>query len=525
MKAGVSLTWRWSLRATVLLALPPTAVCAQVPSDSAFRAESTAVAQALTEIQADSLRRTASARTAARATLRAPVTFSPGGTRLTQAMEELLNRKAWYLYFNPGLTVRLTGHADAGLRGDAALLQSRARVDAVRAHLGARGIDQQRISVTESSQRTPPSRAGQVRFAVGGDLTTLEIPPPSALPPPEQTVPTAVAPSGRKRIGWGTVRIFYATDRRRTGEAAAEHFYGGEESEGGALEFGRVEVWVPRVHRKGLIERPVWYRLEWNADPDKHFIVRAVQPLGQPVAFDSLRQVVSQSGTKEALVFIHGFNVSFHDAALRAAQLTYDLRFDGAPVLYSWPSRGSVFRYAADRESAEWSAAHLGLFLDSLVAITGARRVHVIAHSMGNMVLTRALAKMATPGRDTLLDNVVLAAPDVPATLFEQQLGPAIRPLVRRLTIYMSGKDKALWASRHLSDHLRLGEATHPILVIRGSDTIDASDIATDLLGHGYIASSKDLIDDLVLLLDQKVPPRQRLKPATAGGLAYWRLP
>jgi esterase/lipase superfamily enzyme len=273
------------------------------------------------------------------------------------------------------------------------------------------------------------------------------------------------------------------------------------------------------------VERPVWYRLERDVDPNKHLIVRRIQPLGQPAAFDSLRSAVSRSGTKSALVFIHGYNVSFNDAALRTAQLTYDLGFDGAPVLYSWPSRASVFRYAADRESAEWSAAHLALFLDSLTAITGAKQIQVIAHSMGNMVLTRALARMARPGRDTLLDNVVLAAPDVPATLFEQQLAPAILPLVRRLTIYMSRNDKALWASRHLSDHLRLGEATRPILIIRNADTIDASDIPTDLLGHGYIASSQDLIDDLVLLMARKAPPRQQLRRVSAAGSTYWRLP
>jgi esterase/lipase superfamily enzyme len=513
------------LRVIAVHLLSPSLAVAQVPSDSAFRADSTAVAAALTEIHADSLSRADSLLKAARTTLDAPVIFPAGSTAIRPALEELLNRKAWYLYTNRSLRVSLTGYADAGARGDKTMRQSRARVDAVRAYLTKRGIDQGRITVAEPGGPAPPALARQVRFAVSGDVTVIETPPASAEPPPEERVPTAIASSGRHRWGWGTVRIFYATDRRRSGDAAVERFYGGDESADGGLEFGRIEVTVPRVHRPGMLERPVWYRLQRDADPDKHLVVRAVQPLGQPAAFDSLRRTVARSGSKEALVIIHGYNVSFHDAALRAAQLTYDLRFDGAPVLYSWPSRGSPFRYAADRESAEWSAAHLAVFLDSLVAITGAKQLNVIAHSMGNMVLTRALARMASAGRDTVLDNVVLAAPDVPATLFEQQLAPAIRPLVRRLTVYMSANDRALWASRHLSDHLRLGEATQPILVVRGTDTIDASDVPTDLLGHGYFASSKNLIDDLVQLLDRKVPPRLRLTPASAGGLSYWRLP
>jgi esterase/lipase superfamily enzyme len=146
---------------------------------------------------------------------------------------------------------------------------------------------------------------------------------------------------------------------------------------------------------------------------------------------------------------------------------------------------------------------------------------------MGNLVLVQALAKVAaSPVRDTLFANLVLAAPDVPLNLFQQQLAPAIRPLARRLTIYMSGRDKALWASRLLSTHLRLGEATDPMVVVRDTDTIDASTASTDALGHGYIASSKDLIDDLVLLLGQKrPPPRSRLRAASASGGAYWRFP
>ncbi|HEU5041034.1 MAG TPA: alpha/beta fold hydrolase, partial [Gemmatimonadales bacterium] len=247
-------------------------------------------------------------------------------------------------------------------------------------------------------------------------------------------------------------------------------------------------------------------------------------PLDQRTTLDSVRRTVRASGSREALVFIHGYNVTFHDAALRTAQLTYDLGFDGAPILYSWPSRGSLFHYASDREAAEWSAAHLRGFLDSIVAITGARKLHVIAHSMGNRALTLALQR--GPASDTLFSNLVLAAPDVDADLFAQQIASAIRPLTQRLTVYMSSKDKALRLSRWLSTHRRLGEATSPMLVVKSVDTIDASELDTDLLGHGYIASNRDVIDDLVLLVSEKrSPPRTRLRRSSFNGQTYWLLP
>jgi hypothetical protein len=48
----------------------------------------------------------------------------------------------------------------------------------------------------------------------------------------------------------------------------------------------------------------------------------------------------------------------------------------------------------------------------------------------------------------------------------------------------------------------------------------------TDLLGHGYIASNRDVIDDLVLLVGKKrSPPRAHLRQATSNGRVYWRLP
>jgi esterase/lipase superfamily enzyme len=49
---------------------------------------------------------------------------------------------------------------------------------------------------------------------------------------------------------------------------------------------------------------------------------------------------------------VHGFNVSFENALRRTAQIAYDLDFDGAPFLFSWPSRDSLLSYASDWQSA-----------------------------------------------------------------------------------------------------------------------------------------------------------------------------
>ena len=492
---------------------------------SRFVAESTAIARTMVDLAAEDAAQLQAGVDRARSLLNQPVVFAPGSTALSDSARLVLNAKAWYLYNNAALSLRLTGRADSAVSADAALVQSRARVDSVRRYLVGRGVDIERIGVEGGDSAVPPGEYGRVTFAVLGEATIVDVPPATAAPPPLERVQRLDGTFATVRHRWGTVRVFYATDRRRGDGGRPQSFYDGERSTTGTLELGRIEVTVPRVHRPGFVERPAWYRLDRSTSPDRHFEVRSIQPLSSAAAYDSLRSTVRRSQQREALVLIHGYNVSFYDAALRAAQLTYDISFDGAPVLYSWPSRGSFFHYSADREAAEWSADHLRVFLDSLTAITGARRVHVVAHSMGNRVLTLALERMATPRRDTLFSNVVLAAADVDAARFQQQIAATIRPLASRLTIYQSGKDKALWASRVLSDHTRLGEATDPMLVMREVDTIDVTRLSTGLLGHGYIASNESLIEDLIELIGQKRgPPRKKTERVDVAAGTFWRL-
>src|SRR5262245_31066233 len=96
-----------------------------------------------------------------------------------------------------------------------------------------------------------------------------------------------------------------------------------------------------------------------------------------------------------ALVFLHGFNVTFEDAAIRAAQIGFDLKVLGATAFFSWPSRGRVTAYPADEATIEASEPAIADFLVDFAANCGAEKVHLIAHSMGNRGLLRALQRIA----------------------------------------------------------------------------------------------------------------------------------
>jgi esterase/lipase superfamily enzyme len=456
--------------------------------------------------------------------LSAPVAFVRGSTALSERTRSQLRTKAWLLWANPSARVQLQASADTGINAAEARAIGRSRIDAIRTYLRARGVAANQVTVDIIAEVGEPSTDPAVTFAVSGPVDVADVPPETASPP-EPVGTLGLDPTTGRAYAHGTVRIFYATDRARENSPEAEKFYTGERSAASTLEFGRIEVSIPRVHRAGAVERPAWYAIDRTPRTGAHVLVRRVQPMAMQTTFDSVRRTVAASGSKEALIFIHGYNVSFNDAAMRTAQLAYDLRFDGAPILYSWPSRASLFRYSADRDAAEWSAAHLQTFIDSIVSITGTKRVNIIAHSMGNRALSIALENLARAGRDTILGNVVLAAADVDAARFEQQSAPLISKLARALTIYICNNDWALRASRILAADLRLGEAVNPIMVPTDMHVVDASAARTDLMGHGYVASSARLIDELTQLLVDKLPlPRRLSRQSTAGGRTYWIL-
>ena len=220
----------------------------------------------------------------------------------------------------------------------------------------------------------------------------------------------------------------------------------------------------------------------------------------------------------QVVVFIHGYRVSFADAARRAAQLSCDLNMP--TVLYSWASAGKLFLYNRDADCSKITIPRLLDFIHIIADFSGATTVHLIAHSMGNVPLTAALQEFfrtrGQPG-SPIFRNIVLAAPDVNATVFKEQIAPAISDKGARVTLYASRNDRALLASRlhaTLSRNLmfqRLGDARRgQICVLPNMDTIDASAVDTSFLGHSYFSTKPAVVDDIFYLLTHGLDPDQR---------------
>ncbi|MFH1268329.1 MAG: alpha/beta hydrolase, partial [Planctomycetota bacterium] len=254
----------------------------------------------------------------------------------------------------------------------------------------------------------------------------------------------------------------------------------------GEMEMGTCEVSIPRGHEVGEVERPSVFRFEFREDPRRHVVLLAVEEQAADAFFADLQARVEASQKKEAFVFVHGYNVTFDEAAQRTAQLAHDLKFDGAPIFFSWPSQGEVLQYAVDETNIVWAVPHLKEFLAGIAKRSNAEAVHVIAHSMGNRALTSALEMLSRERRSELplFREVVLAAPDIDAEVFRRDIVPAIVPTADRVTLYASSNDEALKLSKTIHGYRRAGDSGSQLLVVPGVDTIDVSTVDTSLLGH-----------------------------------------
>ncbi len=320
------------------------------------------------------------------------------------------------------------------------------------------------------------------------------------------------------------VRIFYATDRNQTPSINAATFFGAERGE---LSYGICHVSIPRDHRMGVLESPSIWKLQFRPDPAKHVMLWSIIPTEKSQYFVELANHIRSSSGKNALVFIHGYNVTFETAARQTAQIAYDLGFDGAPILYSWPSQGTFQGYPIDETNVEWTQTNLRRFLDDVIVHTTIDNIYLIAHSMGNRALTRAF-NMLVYDNQALRQRfraVILTAPDIDADVFKRDIVPQLVKSDSSVTLYASTEDIALLASKKFHGYPRAGDAGTGLILVPGIDTIDATGVDTSFLGHSYFAEARSILADIFYLIRDGQRPDQRfaLEPVDIGGRRYWR--
>lgn len=335
--------------------------------------------------------------------------------------------------------------------------------------------------------------------------------PPLAPPPasPEAGAPRAPSADGEINKNFAVVRVLYATDRNRTMSPKPAKAFGNSRA---AVSFGYCDVSIPRDHRMGEVESPSIWRLEFRDDPAKHVVILSTIVRSKDEFFEDLKDRIRASGKSSAFVFIHGYNVTFPDAARRTAQISYDLAFDGVPVFYSWPSQGTVKAYTVDEQNIEWAQADLRSFLEDFFLRSDAQNVYLIAHSMGNRALTRAATSLLAdkPALRSRIREVILTAPDIDAEVFKRDIAPALTAIVSPVTLYASSNDLALVASKKVHGYPRAGDSGRGLVVVPGIETIDATFVDTSFLGHSYFAESRSVLSDIFNLVHNGERPDRR---------------
>lgn len=315
--------------------------------------------------------------------------------------------------------------------------------------------------------------------------------------------------------GHATVRVFYGTNRARTGEVKAARFYGRER---GDVELGYLDVSIPETHNYGELEsQSRWsiytYVLGEEAKKKRYVLLLKIEPLAEENFYAELHDHIQSSPSDDVFIFVHGYSASFEDAARRVAQLAYDLDFDGTPMMYSWPSQGTTAAYTVDEAAVQIGGRKMSRFIEDVVARSGADRIHLIAHSMGNRALIEALetfiARRKSAEPEKIFDQIVFTAPDVDRDYFVEVIENISR-FAERVTLYASDNDVALQWSKIWHGAPRAGMAGETIVTSPGLDTIDMSAVEADMLGHSYFAASQGAIHDLFRLFWRGEPPRER---------------
>jgi pimeloyl-ACP methyl ester carboxylesterase len=331
------------------------------------------------------------------------------------------------------------------------------------------------------------------------------------IPPPESAKPA--------RDYYPVISFLYGTDREFKKDA-----YGADIAPG--LGFGEAQMVLRLHYRRHSDKVCAWFR---PRDKSEHRIgLLDAHPIGPA---DFIRPLRSND-RDETFIYVHGFSTTFAEGAKEAAQIAYDLQLPGIPLLYSWPSHGSVSLgdYKIDQAMVNRPEAigHLAAFIQKVLENSPHGKIHLVGFSMGTYLLTRALVELAGQGRDlSRIGAIILISADIDAQDFKDLYYPNLKKaLGGRLVLYVSGRDQALVLSAAFHHgRPRLGQGGEKATAGEGITTIDATRSSLDCgICHG-LSQINGVINDMYLFLHQGLPADKRLlDPYGTGGERVYSL-
>jgi esterase/lipase superfamily enzyme len=363
------------------------------------------------------------------------------------------------------------------------------------------------------------------------------------------------------------VDLLYVTDRSPVADEQGDLGYGSGRS--ASLAYGAVVVeigdavsWEQLVQASGSSQRAqalplfVRSRIELGQFPPTPHAFSVVDGMivEDPVTTKEHERVAATfrneiarrlafTERKEVLVYVHGYDVSFDEAAADLADIWHFVERRGIPIVYTWPAaHGGLFGYFADRESGEFTIFHLKQFLRLLASIPQIDGINIIAHSRGTDVATTALRELIieyraagrNPRASLRIENLILAAPDIDFDIVRQRLmAEKFGPAFGQITVYTTDADAALDLSETLMTGTRFGRVRESDLGAREQaifaqvtnvNFIDVQGVST-FSGHGYFLDNPAASSDVILILKDGARPGDPARPLTHKKLNFWELP
>jgi esterase/lipase superfamily enzyme len=279
------------------------------------------------------------------------------------------------------------------------------------------------------------------------------------------------------------VTVYVATTRQRA-SSGGNVFTSGRSS---TLNLVKYTISIPPVHKQLEIEWPQG----GATNPAESFAVVSQATLTESdfkLAVQSGPLASKVKGRREVVIFVHGYNYSFQESLYRMAQLVADGGSDVSPILFAWPSEGTVTGYVADKEAVTYSRDSLAHVLTLVTEMRGVGEIGLVGHSMGAWLIAEALRQLRLSGKDRVIErlhHVALAAPDIDVNVFRSQMA-VIGRLNPPMKLLVSKDDQALSISARLAGSTgRVGNldvadpAVEALAAAQSVQIIDVSNIPT----------------------------------------------
>jgi esterase/lipase superfamily enzyme len=383
----------------------------------------------------------------------------------------------------------------------------------------------------------------------------------------------AAVSGAQPAIASDELTLLYITDRAKIVDPQTGAFsYGSERSY--TMSFGSIEVRIEPDSNGAIGEMKLATIQEIGRFPEVPYPAK-ITSAGYRRAPDvvaaheeavaslqgEIRRRLAKTERKEVVVFIHGYNNTFSDAANATGNICRLLGRDFVCVALTWPAggtRGAFMGYNVDIESGEFAVSDMRKAIRAIGETPGLRGVDLIAHSRGTDVLASVFhllgvetyVSRASITESLKVRNIVLFAPDIdidvattkvfdvfsdPDEPYGAKKNPnaTIKQGSLHLTIYSSPGDQALGLSSSIfGSRLRLGQLnlSGPEAKALRADPGHFADLIevdenTGAFGHGYFLSNPAVRSDLVALIRYGLKPGDPGRPLVEISKAFWRIP